>query len=608
MVKMGRELELEGARAAGAKLIKEAGELASGAGAAMPRKLAPRKLTSKQTLSAVAPPFAEQYGFPGHEEAREFKPPQTKAHAAGMQPRRKGMRHAPAPGAMHRMPAKNSPVHHPARTMGGMRRPAAPRFGRNRRPMFSGLNRREAPHFGNRHMHLQTHSYEPNANAGMPDDDWEDNWGAYAPYPDNADWENDWNDEDWEDESEEEQAAEATEGYPHHQRVATGAPAAYDGQWGSQFYRNAGGNEQAMKKAGVNYDDYPLDVYRSIPYFPYDPSAATQMEQNQKIRAGKKLNMPHTQTAGANVGGANMAAGWGTWIGGGKAEDNMRHANIKLDHDPLHFRSAFPNPAWDKSEYDQGRHIAKRPAKDAWEAVHNHRMSQVPLESKGVSVNGFPIDKPQHRVYNQVDGLLDTLVATEDTPKYRDHGVAQQEKPMHFLLDENINGKPESQADGINKVFQSGDLDKVRQNAEDREQGIELHPDRPVSFDVPEEESPLEGAEEEPEEEAPQDDYDYDTDWSQGQWVWRGSDEDGDWEWEEAGQPEPQSNEGQPESWGEEADQQWQDTNSWKGEQQWNGINPQLAHQQTSYRHPSAGRRVSALPRQQPGYNPAVWK
>jgi len=93
--------------------------------------------------------------------------------------------------------------------------------------------------------------------------------------------------------------------------------------------------------------------------------------------------------------------------------------------------------------------------------------------------NGFPIDKPDsHREYNQVDGLMDTLVPTEDTPKYRDNGVASQEHPLHFLLDEDVNGKPTSQADGINKLFTSGKMDQQRQNIEDRSQG--MHVDRCV--------------------------------------------------------------------------------------------------------------------------------
>jgi len=264
--------------------------------------------------------------------------------------------------------------------------------------------------------------------------------------------------------------------------VATGYPAAYDGRWGDQYYRNAGGNEGAMRDAGVNYDDYPLDVYRSIPFLHFDPSATKQREQNQKIRAGKKLDVTYTQQTGANAGGKNEATGWGTWIEGGAAEDHVRSAGINLDTDPLNFESGFPNPAWDKSEFDQARHIPLKPTKDAWEMVKKHRESQKKLQAAGVKLNGFPIDKPEPRVFNHIDGIMDTLIKTDDTPKYRDSGVATQERPLHFLLDDDINGKPTSQADGINKVFLPGDLDKVRQNVEDRQQGIELHPTKPVSW------------------------------------------------------------------------------------------------------------------------------
>jgi hypothetical protein len=481
---------------------------ANGGGNGWARK-APRKHTHKkkqQALSAVVPPFARAAGY-----------------SAVVPPRTRGMR---------------------GRPMRGMRRRLAPpRFGRHRRPAFSDFNHREAPHIGNPRLHALVGDYNGRARRSahaQQEGSSGDEWGPSAPYPDNGDWENDW---EWEDENAaqpeegavepaesapepegdeghwvwvgdwdngdwvweepgqkqegaepepavaepEEEAAEPEEtaaektavsaqpepaASPRKHGVASGYPATYDGAWGDQYYRNAGGNEEAMEKAGVNYDDYPLDVYRTIPFFHFDPSATKGMEQNQKIRAGKKLDVPHTQQFGANKGGQTMGAAWGQWIQGGEAEDNIRKSGLKIDHDPLHFRSGFPNPAWDKSEYDQARHVPVKPAKDAWEAVHNHRKSQVALESKGVSVNGFPIDKPDaHREYNQVDGLMDTLVKTEDTPKYRESGLARQEHPLHFLLDEDVNGKPASQADGINKLFASGKLDKQRQNIEDRSQG-----------------------------------------------------------------------------------------------------------------------------------------
>jgi len=111
MVAMGRELELEGARAAGQKLILEAEELANGKG----RKLASRKgaSVSKQTLSAVVPPFAEQYGVVGREQARPFTPPQAKTSATGMQQHMPSMHHAPLPFAMHRASMHRAPIHRP---------------------------------------------------------------------------------------------------------------------------------------------------------------------------------------------------------------------------------------------------------------------------------------------------------------------------------------------------------------------------------------------------------------------------------------------------------------------------------------------------------------
>ena len=59
---------------------------------------------------------------------------------------------------------------------------------------------------------------------------------------------------------------------------------------------------------------------------------------------------------------------------------------------------------------------------------------------------------------------------------------------MHFLLDDNVNGESETQADALSKVFVSGKLDQVRQNEEVPEQGIELHPDETLPWPPAEEE------------------------------------------------------------------------------------------------------------------------
>ena len=213
--------------------------------------------------------------------------------------------------------------------------------------------------------------------------------------------------------------------------VATGLPATYDGAWGSSFKKNAGGHEEAMRRAGVNYDDYPLDVYRSVPYIPFDPTVGTEKEFKAKIRASKQVVSPYTLKHGRNKGGDVMPAGWGVWNEGTAGEDKLRAKGVPVDRWPIDFYSGFPNPAWDDTEFDKARRIPKAPVEDAKAAVERHRESQKKIESAGVKSNGIPWesqDKP--RKYNsvspvyvawhsltsffaQVDGMMDTLVPYE---------------------------------------------------------------------------------------------------------------------------------------------------------------------------------------------------
>lgn len=53
-----------------------------------------------------------------------------------------------------------------------------------------------------------------------------------------------------------------------------------------------------------------------------------------------------------------------------------------------------------------------------------------------MKLNGFPISDGNNHEMNNVDGMLDTVVTQDRIPKYRDQGVAGQERPFHFLLDE----------------------------------------------------------------------------------------------------------------------------------------------------------------------------
>mmetsp|Transcript_76327 Transcript_76327/g.205198 ORF Transcript_76327/g.205198 Transcript_76327/m.205198 type:complete len:123 (-) Transcript_76327:4507-4875(-) len=89
---------------------------------------------------------------------------------------------------------------------------------------------------------------------------------------------------------------------------------------------------------------------------------------------------------------------------------------------------------------------------------------QANLESAGVRTNRMPWDDTRReRAYNSVDGLMDKVVPAQPVPEYREKGLADQERPLHFLLDEDPNGTPASQADAINRVFGHGDLDVTPQ-------------------------------------------------------------------------------------------------------------------------------------------------
>eukprot|EP00960_Hanusia_phi_P026051 746042-Hanusia_phi.AAC.4 len=189
--------------------------------------------------------------------------------------------------------------------------------------------------------------------------------------------------------------------------VASGLPPAHDGAWGSSFKKNAGGNEEAMRKAGINYDDYPLDVYRSIPYMTFDPTVGTEKEFKAKIPASKEVVSPYTLKHGRNKGGDVMPAGWGVWNEGGVGEDRLRAQGVHVDRWPMDFYAGFPNPAWDGTEFDQARRIPKAPVKDAKAAVERHRESQKRIESAGVKSNGIPWEpETTKRNYNSVSRAL----------------------------------------------------------------------------------------------------------------------------------------------------------------------------------------------------------
>jgi hypothetical protein len=54
------------------------------------------------------------------------------------------------------------------------------------------------------------------------------------------------------------------------------------------------GHEEAFKRAGLNYDDYPVDVYKGLPWFSFDPAVTHVKQQNQKVFAPKEYSKPYT--------------------------------------------------------------------------------------------------------------------------------------------------------------------------------------------------------------------------------------------------------------------------------------------------------------------------
>jgi len=81
------------------------------------------------------------------------------------------------------------------------------------------------------------------------------------------------------------------------ERTATGLPGAYDGAYGAQYRKDAGGRQEAVTRAGINSDDYPVDIYKGVPWFTFDPSAARTRSVGQYKASAK----PYTMQVGPNL-------------------------------------------------------------------------------------------------------------------------------------------------------------------------------------------------------------------------------------------------------------------------------------------------------------------
>jgi hypothetical protein len=187
-----------------------------------------------------------------------------------------------------------------------------------------------------------------------------------------------------------------------------------------------GGNCEGMEIAGVAADRWPFDIYSGVPNFGWDPAASPQRARDINQQEGDFAREPS--------GTYHPPVEWGTGsnLGGDAAPEDrgaaaMRAAGVHDGWPDLY--SMFPNPAWDRSEYDHSAHVHRLPPVTPDERVARDRESSAALEARGVAVNGASNAPSPY-----VDGLADALAPNEVAPKYRDSGVARSEQPIHFLL------------------------------------------------------------------------------------------------------------------------------------------------------------------------------
>lgn len=208
-----------------------------------------------------------------------------------------------------------------------------------------------------------------------------------------------------------------------------------------------------MDNANVVTDRWPTDIYSSVPWMGFDPVGEplagpvicscvvlqdASPERNRAIneREGEfaKELRPDTYHPPVEWGVGGLE-GKGTVYKEDRGYENMKKAGITYDEWPTDIYRGFPYPGWDRTQFDHESRQPRMPHRDPLKVAEETQQSNAPLQNAGVKVNRLPTDTSD-RVYNQVDGMLDQLVPVEDTPRWREKGIASQEKPSHFLLND----------------------------------------------------------------------------------------------------------------------------------------------------------------------------
>jgi len=227
----------------------------------------------------------------------------------------------------------------------------------------------------------------------------------------------------------------------------------------------AGGNCDNFDQAGLVSDRWPTDVYSGIPWFSTDPDASPERVRNLNQREGEFARELHPDTYHApvqwGVGAAPEAnpdgyEGQGTIAPADRGVSVLEKEGVNHDNWPFDVYSGFPWPSWDKTQFDQKKHQDLLPSADPVETIDATRQSSAALRAAGVTVDHLPFDESK-REYNNVDGMMDKLVAAPKVPRWSKGGAAPQDLPSSFLLQEH----PDLAAP---------------QPAEDAELGVEVEP------------------------------------------------------------------------------------------------------------------------------------
>jgi len=207
-------------------------------------------------------------------------------------------------------------------------------------------------------------------------------------------------------------------------------------QYGHNSRHCPGGNCEGMEEGGVVADRWPTDVYRAVPWMSLDPDASPARQRAINERTGEFANELRSDTYHPPVHwGVGGLEGSGTMAAEDRGEVNMDKAAVAHDKWPWDIYRGIPYPGFDRTQFDRDTHSDRYPHMDPLEQARETQESKQALVDAGVDVDRSPTDTLE-RTYNQVDGLNDQLVPVEDAPKWRKSGVASQEEPTTFLLDE----------------------------------------------------------------------------------------------------------------------------------------------------------------------------